>query len=61
MSLGEFVVQKQRKTNLQHSPNDIISANFDSKKLIKLGFFIIKIYHISSSNDPISHTLTELP
>ena len=27
------------------------------KKLIKMGFFIVKIYYISSSNDPdITHT-----
>ena len=44
-----FWYKKQRKTNLQFISNNI----FDSKiKLIKMGFFIIKIHHISSSNDP---------
>jgi hypothetical protein len=40
-----------------NSPNDIISGKLTVKKLMKVGFFIIKIYYISSSNDPnITHT-----
>jgi hypothetical protein len=47
MSLGEIVVQKlwykkQRKTNLQYSPNDIISANFGSEKVDQDGIFYYK-------------------
>ena len=56
MSLGKLLVQKKGKV-ICNSPNDIISPKFDSEKLIKMGFFIIKIYYISSSNDPnIAHT-----
>jgi hypothetical protein len=32
MSLGEFVVQKNKGKLICNSPNDIISGNFDSEK-----------------------------
>jgi hypothetical protein len=35
-----------------NSPNDIIPETLTVKKLIKMGFFIINTYYISSSNDP---------
>jgi hypothetical protein len=57
MSLGEFLVQKNKGKLICNSPNDIISVNFDSEKVDQDGIFIIKIYNISSSNDPIiTHT-----
>ena len=57
MSLGEFLVQKNKGKLICNSPNDIISGNFDSEKVDQDGIFIIKIYYISSSNDPnITHT-----
>jgi hypothetical protein len=49
MSLGEFLVQKNKGKLICNSPNDIISGNFDSEKVDQDGIFIIKIYHISSS------------
>ena len=57
MSLGEIFGTKNKGKLICNSPNDIISANFDSEKVDQDGIFIIKIYYISSSNDPnITHT-----
>jgi hypothetical protein len=58
MSFGEFLVQKNKGKLICNSPNDIISGNFDSEKVDQDGIsFIVKIFYISSSNDPnITHT-----
>ena len=52
MSSSEFLVQKTKENefgiHLMTSYPEILTV----KKLIKIGFFIIKIYYISSLNDP---------
>ena len=50
--LVNFWYKKNKGKVICNSPNDIISANFDSEKVDQDGIFIIKIYYISSSNDP---------
>ena len=57
-ALGEFLVQKTGEL-ICNSPNDVISANFDSEKVDQDGIFYCKdtVHYISSSNDPnITHT-----
>jgi hypothetical protein len=39
MSLGEFLVQKNKGKLICNSPNDIISANFGSEKVDQDGIF----------------------
>jgi hypothetical protein len=57
MSLGEFLVQKYKGKQFAIHLMTTYPQTLTVKKLIKMGFFIIKIYYISSSNDPnITHT-----
>jgi hypothetical protein len=42
MSLGEFLVQKNKGKLICNSPNDIISGNFDSEKVDQDGIFYHK-------------------
>jgi hypothetical protein len=57
MSLGEFLVQKTKENSFAIHIMTSYPETLTVKKLIKMGFFIIKIYYISSSNDPnITHT-----
>jgi hypothetical protein len=42
MSLGEFLVQKNKGKLICNSPNDIISGNFDSEKFYQDGIFYYK-------------------
>jgi hypothetical protein len=42
MSLGEFLVQKNKGKLICNSPNDIISGNFDSEKVDQDGIFYYK-------------------
>jgi hypothetical protein len=58
MSLGEFLVQKNKGKLICNSPNDIISGNFDSEKVDQDGIFYYKdISHFFFYNDPnITHT-----
>ena len=42
MSLGQFLVQKNKGKLICNSPNDIISANFDSEKVDQDGIFYYK-------------------
>jgi hypothetical protein len=42
MSIGEFLVQKNKGKLICNSPNDIISANFDSEKVDQDGIFYYK-------------------
>jgi hypothetical protein len=44
MSLGEFLVQKNKGKLICNSPNDIISGNFDSGKVDQDGIFYYKRY-----------------
>ena len=54
-SQGEFLEQENKGKLICNSPNDIISGNFISEKLMKI--LTIKIYYIFSKNDPpVSHT-----
>ena len=56
MSLGEFLVKKNKGNFVFHLMTSY-PENLTVKKLIKMGFFIKKVYYISSSNDPnITHT-----
>jgi hypothetical protein len=58
MSLGELQISFPLFFCIKNSPNDLISGNFDSEKVDQDEvFYTIKIYYISSSNDPnITHT-----
>ena len=49
MSQGEFLEQKKKQRKLIcNSPNDIISGNFISEKLMTMKILTIKIYYIFS-------------
>ena len=52
MSLGEFLVQKTKENNFAIHLMTSYPETLTVKKLIKMGFFVIKIYYISSSDDP---------
>ena len=48
MSQGEFLEQKNKGKLICNSPNDIISGNFISEKLMTMKILTIKIYYIFS-------------
>ena len=48
MSQGEFLEQKSKGKLICNSPNDIISGNFISEKLMTMKILAIKIYYIFS-------------
>ena len=48
MSQGEFLEQKNKVKLICNSPNDIISGNFISEKLMTMKILTIKIYYIFS-------------
>ena len=48
MSQGEFLEQKNKRKLICNSPNDIISGNFISEKLMTMEILTIKIYYIFS-------------
>ena len=57
MSLGEFLVQKTKGNSFAIHLMTSYPETLTVKKLIKMEFFTIKIYYISSSNDSnITHT-----
>ena len=48
MSQGEFLEKKNKGKLICNSPNDIISGNFISEKLMTVKILTIKIYYIFS-------------
>ena len=57
MSLGELQISFSLFFLYQNSPNDVTSGTLTVKKLTKMCFFTVKMYYISSQNDPnITHT-----
>ena len=61
MSLDEFLAQKTKEKKFAIHLMTSYPETLTAKKLIKMGFFIINIYYISSSNDPnITHTVPKI-
>ena len=57
MSIDEFLVQKTKEKKISIHLMTSYPQTLTVKKLIKMDFFIIKIYYISSLNDlNITHT-----
>jgi hypothetical protein len=52
MSFGEFLVRKTQENAFAIHLMTSYPETLTVKTLIKMGFFIVKIYYISSSNDP---------